>query len=298
MRAPLPVPSNPVRSTSAVKTAVPSADLEKQLAPLRALSRELVGHGMPASLVSELIAEIVAEYGNQVLESEQDARWALVEQILMRVSGDPLIPASGPVVGSYVVGGPTGSGRGVLVAAIALAAAKRGQTDIMLVNTEIDRIGAAAQMDALAKVFSCRVAHAYSSEELRDLHNACGSRTLMLAQASGWSPTAASDVHNSALTWPLHGARKVLCVPATGQCDDLLEFLTVARQSVKNPMAVLSRTDETRNVLPSIGALASARQPVGMIVRGQSLLQSTAAPSIATVVRTALGVKASARKRV
>ena len=293
----VPLPAGATRTSTVMKVGVQPSDWEKQLAPLRTLSRELVGRGMPASLVSELIAEIVAEYGNQVLESEQDARWALVEQILLRISGDPLIPASGPIAGSYVIAGPTGSGRSLLVANIALAAAKRGQTDILLVNTEIDRIGAAAQMDALGKVFNCRVAHAYTPEELRELHSACNGRTLLLAQASGWSPNSDVEVHNSALNWPLHGAKKVLCVPATAQCEDLTDFLTAARQATKNPLAVLSRTGETRNILPSIGALASVHQQVGMIVRGQNLVQTAAAPSLATVVRTGLGVKLSSRRK-
>ena len=287
----------PARKAPAAKNPVVSADWEQQLAPLRSLSRELVGRGLPAKLVTELIAEIVAEYGNQVLESEQDARWALAEQVLLRIAGDPLIPSTGSVNGCYIVAGPTGSGRSLLVATIAMAAAKRGQTDIMLVNTEVNRIGAAAQMDALGKVFNCRVAHAYTADELRELQGACKARTLLLAQAAGWSPNNDTELHESALTWPLHGAKKILCLPATGQCDDLLSYLTSAKQATKNLLAALSRIGETRNVLPSIGALASARQPVGTILHSQNLTQQAVAPSLATVVRTVLGVTLSSKKR-
>ncbi len=285
------------RAPAAARIAAAGPDLEKQLVPLRSLSRELVGRGLPAALVTELIAEIVAEYGNQVVESEQDARWALVEQILLRIAGDPLIPASEPFAGSYVIGGPAGSGRSVLIATIALAGVKRGQRDIVLVNTEIDRIGAAAEMDALGKVFNCRVAHAYSMDELREVQRSCSAKTLLLAQASAWAPTNDAELGDSAVTWPLHGAKKVLCVPATAQCDDNVDFLAKARQAAKNPLAVLSRIDETRNVMPAIGALACAHQPVGMVVRGQNLTSSAATPSLATIVRTALGVTLASRKR-
>ena len=301
---PSPAPETPAkltapsaRSSSTVKSPIAITDWETQLAPLRALSRELVGRGLPAGLVTELIAEIVGEYGNQVLESEQDARWALVEQILLRTSGDPLIPATGPIGGSYVIAGPTGSGRSVLVAAIGLAAVKRGQTDMLLVNTEVDRIGATAQMDALGKVFNCRVAHAYSPDELRDLHSSCSGRTLLLAQASGWAPTTMRSCTKA----PSRGhctARKRCCV-----CRPRRKARTCSSFSPRHdtfdeePACRALAHGQTRNVLPSIGALACAREPVGMIVRGQSLTQQAVAPSLATIVRTALGVTLSPRKR-
>jgi hypothetical protein len=300
--APPPVPARmpvsvPVRGESTRPLSALDPSWEKQLAPLRSLSRELVGHGMPAALVTELLAEIVAEYGNQVLESEQDARWGIVDQLLLRISGDPLVPPAGELTGTYMVAGPEGSGRSALIGTLALAALKRGQQEVILVNTEAERIGAAAQMEALGNVFACRVEHSYSVDDLRDVQEGAGAGALLLAQGSGWSAADSSEMQASAWSWPLRGATRVLCLPATGQGEDLSELLSAAHEVARSPMAVLSRTSSTRNVLPAIGALAAARQPVGLVLRDQNLSQPGSAPSLAMVVRTALGIRNLQKKR-
>jgi flagellar biosynthesis GTPase FlhF len=259
---------------------------------------------MPSVLAGELLAEIVAEYGNQVLVSEYDARLALLEQLLQRVSGAPLLKPGEPMLGAYIIAGPSGSGKSTLIAHLALAAAQQGQSDIVLVNTESERIGAAAQMDALGKVFGCEVAHVYTAQELRDIHAQCGPHTLLLVEAAGLPPiqpmaapmvagaamTAEARLRN-AWTWRLPFSRYVVCVPATAQCEDIQELLAGAKQITSDPAAVLAKVSETRNALPALGALASARQPVAMVVPGPNLADPTPPPDLAAVARAALGAQ-------
>jgi flagellar biosynthesis GTPase FlhF len=278
------------------RPAPATGGLEQYLAPLRGLSRDLVARGMPTTLVSELLSEIVAEFGNQVLASEQDARMALVEQILLRIAGTPLVRAGMPLVGSYVVSGPAGSGKSVLISHLALAAAQRGQTDVLLVNTEGERIGAAAQMSALGAVFGYRVEHAYTPQELHALQAQCTTDTLLLVEAAGWLPSN-NERQRAAWTWQLPGATNLVCVPATAQREDLEEFLTAVRQAVRSPLATLCKTDETRNTLPAISALAGVRQQVSMVVPGPNLVQAPASIELAKVVRTALSVVSRAKRR-
>lgn len=272
-------------------------DLEQRLAPLRGLSRELVSRGMPGTLVGELLTEIVGEFGNQVLASEQDARYALVEQLMLRVNGEPLIDQDTPLSGTFLIAGPSSSGKEVLVAHMALAAVRQGHRDIVLVNAESERIGAAAQMEALGTVFNCRVEHVYAADELRDLRSHCSPRTLMLILADGWSPVGTVDKQAGAWWWQLPNAQRIVCVPATGQAEDLLELLTSAREKTRNLTAVLTKTGETRNVLPAVGALASVRQPVAMVVSGDSLIDTATAQSLATLVRSALSANYQPRKK-
>lgn len=281
----------------AARPLAPDADLERHLAPLRGLSRELVARGMPASLAAELLAEIVAEFGNQVLASEQDARLALVEQMLLRIEGQPLIPQRGPLTGAFLVAGPGGSGKSVLLAHLALAAAERGQTDVVLVNTEDERIGAAAQMNALGTVFGFPVEHLYTPQELRALQDRSGPDALLLIEAAGWSPSGGINRQRNAWTWQLPGATNVVCVPAAAQTEDLHELLSTVRKAMISPIAALTRTGDTRNQLPALSSLAALHQPVGMVVPGPNPLDAGPAIDLSMIARAALGVVTSQRKK-
>lgn len=296
----------PIAHRDDVKPAAPPLsdrlsrdDMEQRLAPLRGISRELVSRGMPAALVSELLSEIVAEFGNQVLESERNARLALVEQLLLRIPQTPLADPDTPLHGIYLVTGPAGSGKSVLIAHLALMAARQGHGEVILVNTESARIGAAAQMNALGTVFGYDVEHVYTPQELRQLATRRGPRALMLVETAGWSPGDAGlrPAHAGASTstatpwkWRLSNATFVVCVPAPGQSDDLQSLLTQTREQVPDAVSVLCKTSETRNVLPALGALALARQPVGMVVPGPNLADDTGPLDLAEIARSSLGV--------
>ncbi|HEY8283314.1 MAG TPA: hypothetical protein VIJ28_02905 [Chloroflexota bacterium] len=277
--------------------AMSSGDMEQHLAPLRPLSRELSAKGMPPALVSELLAEIVSEFGSQVLTSEQDARLALVEQILLRIDGDPLIPAEGPLSGSYLISGPAGAGKSVLIAHLAMIAAQRGQREVILVNTEGERLGAAAQMQAIGGVFGFQVINCYTPQELRALQARCGYDMFLLIEAAGWSPSGGVDRQRNAWSWQLPTARNVLCLPATAQADDLTELLVTANRIARSPLAALCKATETRNLLPVVSALAGQRQPVGMVASGPNLLDPIPALDLAQIVRSAVGAVNSQKKK-
>jgi flagellar biosynthesis protein FlhF len=252
---------------------------------------------MTSSLVAELLSEIVSEYGNQVLASEHDARLALVEQILLRIGGVPLVRPEAPLVGTYLVSGPAGSGKSVLLSHLALAAARQGQTDVVLVNTEDERIGAAAQMNALGTVFGYRVAHLYTLQEMHALHAQNRPDTLLLVEGGSWSSLGDTGRQRNAWGWQLPTATSVFCLPATAHGEDLEDLLATARQSARSPLVALTKTMETRNALPAVSVLAAARQQVNMVVPGPNLLQATGSLDLSTVVRAALSVVTRARKR-
>lgn len=279
----------------------PLNELEQQITPLRAISRELVARGMPSPLVADLLSEIVAEYGNQVLTSERDARLALVEALLQRIPEVPLVPLDGPLRDTYLVTGPAGSGKSVLLTHLALIAARRGQRDVVLVNTESMRLGAAAQMTAVGAVFGYDVEHIYSPQDLRALRTRRGSETLLLVETAGWSPRDGApesmDRGQKPWRWKMPGASIVVCSPATGQHGDLHDLLAATRQMAAGAVAALSKVGETRNVLPALGALALLRQPLGMVVPGPDLTADTASPALAEVARAALGVVTPQKKR-
>jgi len=279
----------------------PSNELEQQITPLRAISRELVARGMPAPLVADLLSEIVAEYGNQVLTSERDARLALVEALLQRIPEVPLVPLDGPLRDTYLVTGPAGSGKSVLLTHLALIAARRGQRDVVLINTKSMRLGAAAQMTAVGAVFGYDVEHIYSPQDLRALRSRRGSEALLLVETAGWSPRDGApesmDRGQKPWRWKMPGASIVVCSPATGQHGDLHDLLAATRQMAAGAVAVLSKVGETRNVLPALGALALLRQPLGMVVPGPDLTADTAPPALAEVARAALGVVTPQKKR-
>ena len=271
--------------------------MEQHLAPLRGISRELVSRGMPATLAAELLSEIVVEYGNQVLASERDARLALVEQLLERIPSAPFGGAEGaPLTGSILVTGPAGAGKSVFIAYLALAAAQAGRRDVVLVNTAGERIGAAAQMNALGQVFGYAVEHAYLPQELRALRERLGSGALLLVETAGWSPREGAESARP-WRWQLPGATVAVCVPATGQADDLLAMLSATREAANDAVAALCKTSETRNVLPALGALAMQRQPLGMIVPGPNLAAEAAPLELIEVARSALGVVIPQRKK-
>jgi hypothetical protein len=277
--------------------SISNLEMEQHLAPLRPLSRELSGRGMPASLVSELLAEIVSEFGSQVLAGEQDARLALVEQILLRIDGDPLLPEEGPLTGSYLISGPAGAGKSVLLAHLAMAAAQRGQRDVVLVNTEGERLGAAAQIQAIGAVFGFQTINCYAPQELRALQGRCGYDMLLLIEAAGWSPSGGVDRQRNAWSWQLPNVKNVICLPATAQSEDLIELLSSANQMARAPMAALCKAGETRNLLPVVSALAAQRQAVGMVAPGPNLLEPLPTMDLPQIVRSAVGALNPRKKK-
>lgn len=272
-------------------TATPvEPDPAQEPNPLRAVSRELVARGMPGALVADLLAETVAEYGSQVLTSERDARLALVDVLLSRIPTTSLVRSKGavtlPPTGTFLVTGPAGAGKSVLIAHLALMAARAGQTDVVLINTQAERIGAAAQMTALGAVFGYDVEHLYTPTELRTLMKKRGKKALLLVETGGWTPAPTPEPWS--WPWQIRGATVVTCVPATGQCDDVKEALMATREAAGDTVAVLCKTAETRNVLPAIGALATLRQTVAMVAPGPNLVDPLPAPELAAVVKTAI----------
>ena len=276
----------------------PVNDMEQQLAPLRGISKELVARGMPAPLVSDLLATIVAEYGQPVLESERDARFAIVEELLARCPETPLIPENDLLTGLVLVTGPAGSGKSVLISHLALAAARAGQRDVILVNSESGRIGAAAQMNAIGDVFGYPVEHVYSPQDLRVVRNRASKDTLILVETAGWMPPLpGSDAQATPWRWRMPGAKVVVCVPATGQATDLNDILAATKEAAPDSVAVLTKSDQTRNVLPALGALAMNRQAVGMVMPGPDLADESPLRLLGDVARSALGVVLPQRKR-
>lgn len=290
-------PAMPGRGATTTPREPATQEMEQRLAPLRGISKELVTRGMPAALVAELMTEIVAEYGNQVLTSERDARLALVEQLLLRIPNAPLVADGAPLTGSYLITGPAGSGKSVLIAHLALLAARQGQANVVLVNTESARIGAAAQTNALGAVFGYDVEHVYTPQELREVYSRRDAKTVLLIETAGWSPREGAAPGQMPWKWQLPRAQVVVCVPATAQAEDLNVLLTVTQEKTSGAAAAFSKTSETRNILPALGALALARQPLGMVVPGPNLAEAAAPPDLGELARTALGVVLPQRKK-
>ncbi|HZS90602.1 MAG TPA: hypothetical protein VFE42_24295 [Chloroflexota bacterium] len=274
----------------ASEPAPPASAIEQQLAPLRDLSRELVQRGMAASLVSELLAEILSEYGSQVLASDRNARLALVEQLMLRIPDHPLLPDGGQLTGTQLVLGPAGSGKSLLIAHLALIAAQGGQRDVILVNTDGTRIGAAAQMNALGKVFGYDVEHVYTPHEFRSLCTGCAAGSLLLVETVPWSPRADVQSAWTTVQGQLSSASAIVCVPAPAQADDLADLLSATHRAFGKVLAVLTQVSETRNMLPALGVLAQRRQAVGMVVPGPDLSDVPPPPALADVAREALGL--------
>ena len=108
-------------------------------------------------------------------------------------------------------------GKSVLIAHLALAAAQRGRDGCRAAwMPESERIGAAAQMNALGNVFGYRVEHLYTPQELHALQAAYTPHRLVLVEAAGWSPSDSAR-QRAAWTWQLPDATNVVCVPATAR---------------------------------------------------------------------------------
>ncbi len=289
-------PASPVQATPvALGQAAPATEAEEQgVNPLRVISRELVARGMAAPLVADLLAETVAEYGGQVLTNERAARLALVDILLSRIPRVSLLPSTpipsreetlAPLLGTFLVTGPAGAGKSALIARLALWAARAGQRDVTLVNTQGGRIGAAAQATALGAVFEYPVEHLYSPVELRALLKRRRRDALRLVELPAWSP---SQDPAELEGWLAVAGTVVICVPATGQGDDIHAALAAVRRAAPDTVAVLCKTSEMGNVVPALGALTALRQPVGLVAPGPNLADAAPAPDFAAIVTAAV----------
>ncbi len=291
-------PAEPARAAvkpgQATSVSVADAEPEQSVNPLRAISRELVARGMAASLVADLLAETVAEYGGQVLTDERAARLALIDILLSRIPRVPLLPSSeilaqgrtlAPLTGTFLVTGPAGAGKSTLIAHLALWAARGGQREVTLVNTQGGRIGAAAQANALGAVFDYPVEHLYNPAGLRSLLKRRRRDALRLVELPSWAPDQdARELEG----WLAPGGTVVTCVPATGQGDDIHEALVAVRRAAPDVVAVLCKTSETRNIVPALGALTALRQHVGLVAPGAHLADDAPTPDFAAIVTAAI----------
>jgi len=291
-------PAEPARAAvkpgQATSVSVADAEPEQSVNPLRAISRELVARGMAASLVADLLAETVAEYGGQVLTDERAARLALIDILLSRIPRVPLLPSSeilaqgrtpAPLTGTFLVTGPAGAGKSTLIVHLALWAARGGQREVTLVNTQGGRIGAAAQANALGAVFDYPVEHLYNPAELRSLLKRRRRDALRLVELPSWAPDQdARELEG----WLTPGGTVVTCVPATGQGDDIHEALVAVRRAAPDVVAVLCKTSETRNIVPALGALTALRQHVDLVAPGAHLADDAPTPDFAAIVTAAI----------
>jgi len=291
-------PAEPARTAVKPGQATPAlaaeVDPEQSVNPLRVISRELVARGMAAPLVADLLAETVAEYGGQVLTDERAARLALIDILLSRIPRVPLLPSAeilaqgrtpAPLTGTFLVTGPAGAGKSTLIAHLTLWAARGGQREVTLVNTQGGRIGAAAQANALGAVFDYPVEHLYNPAELRSLLKRRRRDALRLVELPSWAPDQdARELEG----WLTPGGTVVTCVPATGQGDDIHEALVAVRRAAPDVVAVLCKTSETRNIVPALGALTALRQHVGMVAPGAHLVDDAPTPDFAAIVTSAI----------
>lgn len=291
-------PAEPARAAVKPGQATPAlaaeVDPEQSVNPLRVISRELVARGMAAPLVADLLAETVAEYGGQVLTDERAARLALIDILLSRIPRVPLLPSAeilaqgrtpAPLTGTFLVTGPAGAGKSTLIGRLALWAARGGQREVTLVNTQGGRIGAAAQANALGAVFDYPVEHLYNPAELRSLLKRRRRDALRLVELPSWAPDQdARELEG----WLTPGGTVVTCVPATGQGDDIHEALVAVRRAAPDVVAVLCKTSETRNIVPALGALTALRQHVGLVAPGAHLADDAPTPDFAAIVTAAI----------
>jgi flagellar biosynthesis GTPase FlhF len=291
-------PASPALATVKPGQATPASaaevDPEQSVNPLRVISRELVSRGMAAPLVADLLAETVAEYGGQVLTDERAARLALVDILLSRIPRVSLLPSveilsqgrtPPPLTGTFLVTGPAGAGKSTAIARLALWAARAGQREVTLVNTQGGRIGAAAQANALGAVFDYPVEHLYSHAELRSFLKRRRRDTLRLVELPAWTPGQDARALEA---WLNLDGTVVACVPATGQGDDIHEALVAVRRAAPDVVAVLCKTSETRNTMPALGALTALRQHVGLVAAGPHLADDAPAPDFAAIVTAAI----------
>ena len=255
-------------------------------ATLKAFAVELGQRGMPSSLATTLLSETVTQYGAAALARPRDLRLAFIEQLLARIPMLPLLGDGTTLAGTYVVTGAPGSGKSALVARLAREAGRQGQQNVLLVNGQERRLGAAAAMEAIGAAFGLPVAHAYSPAELREAIEAHGAAGVVLIEADSILPHAS-------VTWPWGGiaATTLVCIPATGQGDDVRALITRAADLGPARVAILTMSDLTQNAVPALSMLAHTTCSVGLVATDPFAQQGT--PALDDVTRRALRVDAA-----
>ena len=255
-------------------------------ATLKAFAVELGQRGMPSALATTLLSETVTQYGAAALARPRDLRLAFIEQLLARIPMLPLLGDGTTLAGTYVVTGAPGSGKSALIARLAREVGRQGQHSVLLVNGQERRLGAAAAMEAIGAAFGLPVAHAYSLAELREAIEAHGTPGVVLIEADSTLPHAS-------ITWPWGGiaATTLVCIPATGQGDDVRALITRAADLGPARVAILTMTDLTQNAVPALSMLAYTTCSVGLVATDPFAQQGT--PALDEVTRRALGVDAA-----
>ena len=253
------------------------------LLTLKAFAVELGQRGMPSILASALLSETVTQYGAAALARPRDLRLAFIEQLLARIPMLPLLGEGTTLAGTYVVTGAPGSGKSALIARLAREAGRQGQQNVLLVNGQERRLGAAAAMEAIGAAFDLPVAHAYSPAELRTAIEQHGAPGVVLVEADSILPHAS-------VAWPWSGiaATTLVCIPARGQGDDVRALITRAADLGPARVAIRTMVDLTQNAIPALSMLAHTTCSVGLVT--SDLFSRQEPPTLDDVTRRALGV--------
>lgn len=251
--------------------------------PVRAmLIRQLVEAGMESAQAEQLVATVPEQ------AAAQDA-WHNLRGVLMselKTGEDDILRQGGAVA----LVGPTGVGKTTTIAKLAARfAMKYGPDQVALITTDHYRIGAHEQLQTYGRIMGCVVRPVAQVEELSTALYQLRNRRLVLIDTAGMGQrdVRLTEQLDTLVRHSKVRIRHYLVLPATSQRRVLQEAY---EHFCRVPLSgcILTKLDESLNLIEVLGMCMRNRLPVSYVSDGQRVPEDLRVANAAELVDQAL----------
>jgi flagellar biosynthesis protein FlhF len=249
--------------------------------PLRQVYRVLLAHRYPEPLARQLVLRVRDELSPY--EARQDAR---VRRLAAEYLGGS-IPAPKRLDLSakrvVFVTGPTGSGKTTTVLKLAVGLTLQGKK-ASVINADVHRPGATAQLRALTDIVGIPCETAYSPSELAQLVGRYRGRATVIVDTPGRNPRSSDQLAELRTLLEAVGEKVVLLtVQATSQTEEMAVCVD-AFSLVPIYGLVITKLDEAGALGPLLSFLQEKGQPASFLGTGPKIPDDLQPADIETLI--------------
>lgn len=251
--------------------------------PVRAmLIRQLVEAGMESAQAEQLVAAIPEQAA--AADAWHSLRGVLLNEL--KTGEDDILRQGGAVA----LVGPTGVGKTTTIAKLAARfAMKYGPDQVALITTDHYRIGAHEQLQTYGRIMGCVVRPVAQVEELSTALYQLRNRRLVLIDTAGMGQrdVRLTEQLDTLVRHSKVRIRHYLVLPATSQRRVLQEAY---EHFCRVPLSgcILTKLDESLNLIEVLGMCMRNRLPVSYVSDGQRVPEDLRVANAAELVEQAL----------
>lgn len=236
----------------------------------QALAEGLMGAGIPAGMIQELVAELMITCGP---DDRTGAKLlaAARKAIAQRISVSAGLPQKKGRSAVVMLLGPTGVGKSTTIAKIAGREVLRGNRSVAILTTDCYRMGALEQMQSFAAAANIELETVFSPDDVQEALERLRHHHLVLVDTAGRSRNNREHLDElKAFVAAVHPDEVHLVVSLNTRDRDLLETVALFKDMGVNRI-LFTKQDETYELGSLYWLPLRTKLPVSFICTGQRI---------------------------